>query len=300
MFLSISRIFNKNNILFIILFISIITISRLFISNYFLYIKQLNSNTNIDQTLKSLNITLLTPKQSFKIIKDSKYLNKMNDKDMKVRKCYNIIKCEEMYKNNLVDFSYQDKLILIKLIKLTNDKLKNYKSLNKIQWKFAKTTTKIEEGMPHTHLDTIFLSEDFFKTRNSDSTNIITLIHEKLHVYQRVHKQKTYELYNDYNFSRVTQKNINLRRANPDLDSFDYNYKGNIFFSEYTDDAKSLKDVQTKILSVDNENYQEKKEIENLAIQGFQNEHPNEIFASIISKKIVNNNLNERFTKYIS
>lgn len=300
MFLSISRIFNKNNILFIILFISIITISRLFISNYFLYIKQLNSNTNVDQTLKSLNITLLTPKQSFKIIKDSKYLNKMNDKDMKVRKCYNIIKCEEMYKNNLVDFSYQDKLILIKLIKLTNDKLKNYKSLNEIPWKFAKTTTKIEEGMPHTHSDTIFLSEDFFKTRNSDSTNIITLIHEKLHIYQRVHKQKTFELYNDYNFSRVTQKNINLRRANPDLDSFDYNYKGNIFFSEYTDDAKSLKDVQTKILSVDNENYQEKKEIENLAIQGFQNEHPNEIFASIISKKIVNNDLNERFTKYIS
>ena len=178
------------------------------------------------------------------------------------------------------------------------DSLK-YKSLYNIPWKLCKITTKLEDGMPHTHTDIIFLSNNFFR-KNNDNGKIITLIHEKLHIYQRLYKDKTSKLYNNFNFSKVPKKNINLRRTNPDLDSFDYNYKDVLIYSEYQDDAKTLSDVDTKFITIETDKNKEIREIQNLAKEGYQNEHPNEIFASMISDKIVNNKLEKVFINYIN
>ena len=142
------------------------------------------------------------------------------------------------------------------------------------------------------------LSETFFKKQN-DNSKIVTLIHEKLHVYQRIYKNKTQTLYNNFNFSKVPKK-YKFKKNNPDLDSFDYNYNGVLIYSEYQDDAKKLSDVDTKFISLETNKNKEIRQIENLAKQGYQNEHPNEIFASIISDKIVADELDNIFINYIN
>lgn len=298
-----------------IICITIFTLSKIFITNSFFLLKRDADNKKNINNIKEHyghNIIYMSPNDAYISILDSGYLNKLNEKDMEIRKCDNLIKCQELYKNSLIEFNKSEKKELRKLINKTDEKLKLYGNLYKIPWKLCKFTDKIEEGMPHTHTDIIFLSNSFFR-KNNDESKMITLIHEKIHVYQRKNKQKTEELYREFNFNKVEnnkyKQNINLRRTNPDLDSFDYNYNGQIFFSEYKDDAKSLRDVETKFLSVDkksntddgndDQNNNDRKEIENLAAKGLQNEHPNEIFASIISEKIVKGELNKKLTNYV-
>ena len=257
----------------------------------------LNKNNKETKIKKNYKIIYISPEKAYKKIIKSGYLNKLNKKDMEIRKCNNLIKCKELYKNNLIEFDIKEKKELERLIILCNNKLEKYGGLYNVPWKLCKFTKKIEEGMPHTHNDIIFLSHIFF-TR-SDNSKITTLIHEKLHVYQRMNKKKTLELYNQYSFSKVYKKHNNLRRNNPDLDSYDYNYNGVLIYSEYKENAKNLRDVNTKLISSNIDKNKEKKDIEELETLGYQNEHPNEIFASLISDKIVKDVLNEKLTNYI-
>ena len=307
------KIFNRNinfkltkNVVILILLIILGTFSQIFITNS-LYLKKIENQKQIDlQESKKIEnmdyeinkIIYVNPENAFEEIKNSGYINKFSQKDMEVRKCDNKKLCEKLYQNNLIHFSYDDKRDLQKLIKLCNEKLIKYKNLYNVPWKLCKTTRKLEEGMPHTHTDIIFLSDSFF--RSNEKSKIITLIHEKLHIYQRIRKEKTTKLYNNFNFSKTPKKNINLRRTNPDLDSFDYNYNGVLIYSEFQDDAKSLSDVDTKLISIEKNKNKEIREIQNLAKNGYQNEHPNEIFASIISEQIVNNNIDKIFVNYIN
>ena len=307
------KIFNRNinfkltkNVVILILLIILGTFSKIFITNS-LYLKKIENQKQIDlQESKRIEnmdyeinkIIYVNPENAFEEIKNSGYINKFSQKDMEVRKCDNKKLCEKLYQNNLIHFSYDDKRDLQKLIKLCNEKLIKYKNLYNVPWKLCKTTRKLEEGMPHTHTDIIFLSDSFF--RSNEKSKIITLIHEKLHIYQRIRKEKTTKLYNNFNFSKTPKKNINLRRTNPDLDSFDYNYNGVLIYSEFQDDAKSLSDVDTKLISIEKNKNKEIREIQNLAKNGYQNEHPNEIFASIISEQIVNNNIDKIFVNYIN
>ena len=307
------KIFNKNinfkltkNIVILILLIILGTFSKIFITNS-LYLKKIENQKQIDlQESKKIEnmdyeinkIIYVNPENAFEEIKNSGYINKFSQKDMEVRKCDNKKLCEKLYQNNLIHFSYDDKRDLQKLIKLFDEKLIKYKNLYNVPWKLCKTTRKLEEGMPHTHTDIIFLSDSFF--RSNEKSKIITLIHEKLHIYQRIKKEKTTKLYNNFNFSKTPKKNINLRRTNPDLDSFDYNYNGVLIYSEFQDDAKSLSDVDTKLISIEKNKNKEIREIQNLAKKGYQNEHPNEIFASIISEQIVNDNNDKIFVNYIN
>lgn len=307
------KIFNRNinfkltkNVVILILLIILGTFSKIFITNS-LYLKKIENQKQIDlQESKKIEnmdyeinkIIYVNPENAFEEIKNSGYINKFSQKDMEVRKCDNKKLCEKLYQNNLIHFSYNDKRELQKLIKLCNEKLIKYKNLYNVPWKLCKTTRKLEEGMPHTHTDIIFLSDSFF--RSNEKSKIITLIHEKLHIYQRIRKEKTTKLYNNFNFSKTPKKNINLRRTNPDLDSFDYNYNGVLIYSEFQDDAKSLSDVDTKLISIEKNKNKEIREIQNLAKKGYQNEHPNEIFASIISEQIVNDNIDKIFVNYIN
>ena len=308
------KIFNSNfklskKKIFFILIISLYTFHKIFITTRLYKIRnderkkkiqkheletqQINNDNHLNK------IIYVSPDDAFTQIINSGYLKQFNDKDMEIRDCNNYKSCKKLYKNNLIEFNDSNKDELRRLIKLCNEKLMKYKSLYNIPWKLCKTTTKLEDGMPHTHTDIIFLSETFFKKQN-DNSKIVTLIHEKLHVYQRIYKEKTQKLYSNFNFSKVPKKNINLRRTNPDLDSFDYNYNGVLIYSEYQDDAKKLSDVDTKFISLETNKNKEIRQIENLAKQGYQNEHPNEIFASIISDKIAANELDKIFINYIN
>jgi hypothetical protein len=295
----INKLFNRfyTKIIIVIIIITLYSFAKIFLLNN----NRLNDNEILDNTNlnNKNNIIFVNPEEAYNKIINSNYLKNFTQKDMEVRKCNNYKKCKMLYKNNLVKFSDIQKKELNRLIEICNNKLIKYKSLYDITWKLCKTTMKLEDGMPHTHADIIFISDSFFNN-NNDNMKIITLIHEKIHVYQRKYKEKTNILYNSFNFNKEPKKKINLRRSNPDLDSFDYNYNGVLFYSEFKDDAKKLTDVNTKFISIQSKKNKEINEIKKIANNGYQNEHPNEIFASIISDKIFHNELNDTLSSYIT
>ena len=239
--------------------------------------------------LTSSNINYITKTEGYYIIDRLNYFNTFNEDDFKIRKCDNIDHCRTIYKNNLTEFTKSEKNHLKKLVEYSNKLLKPYKSLYNIPWTFCKIKPDMENGFPHTHDHVIFLSKYFFKTNLEDK--IETLIHEKIHIYQRKYPEKTEILYKHFNFNK-NNKNTEKRRANPDIDEYNYDYKGNEFYYQYNDNPRNINDIK-KIYSKTSKELIEK--------YGNENEHPNEIFAYLISKKITTKTLKDnKIIEYIS
>lgn len=86
-----------------------------------------------------------------------------------------------------------------------------------LPWKIAKINNGYDWNFPQTRADVVFLPEWFFKT-----PKISTLVHEKLHLYQREYPEIFNELYNKWGFSKVklTKKQVDsLSRYNIDKTS---------------------------------------------------------------------------------
>jgi hypothetical protein len=104
-----------------------------------------------------------------------------------------------------------------------------------LPWKLMLTTNEYEEGLPHTRADYIFISPATLAESYLDLVE--TLIHEKIHIYQRRYlREKVYlaqlkeEVYlTEYMVSQMGYKKSKRRseatcdlRANPDLDDWIY------------------------------------------------------------------------------
>ena len=227
----------------------------------------------------SSHIIFVNQNEAYNTITKNKYIDSFNKIDMKVRNCKNIEDCKEKYKNNIILFTEEEKRKLSILTNKANQELKLFQNLYNLPWKFSRVTNKIDNGLPHTHGDTIFLSDKFF-----DNDNINILIHEKIHVYQKKYPKKTNKLYKLYNYEKLNKITNGKRRANPDLNDFDYKHNGKIIYSEYTDEASSLSDI--KLVNSNRDSH--------------QNEHPDEYFAYFITDKILNKNFNEEDNEIIN
>jgi len=236
----------------------------------------------------------------FDIINNSGYFNKFTQKDMNIRNCSNIKECNELYKKNIIEFNNTQKNKLNNLIQKVNKILKDYRSLNNINWKFGFINTELEEGLPHTHINIIILSTDFFN--NSEEQQINTLIHEKIHIYQKKYMNKTESLYKSYNFIKQHKNNSNLRRTNPDLNNYTYSYNGKSFYSNYKKNSNSLKDIE--IILENNSNTENNSDnivnINDFNKEPNKYEHPDEIFAYLLTEKIIDNDFNSNDTKLIN
>jgi len=233
------------------------------------------------------NITFIT------LFDYDNYIQQFNNYDFKVRNCKDNLVCAKLYKNNILKFTQTEKNKLISLIKQVNSLTKDYNNFYSLQWKFCKISNKIDMGMPHTHDNIIFISEKFL--RKSRYYQLVTLIHEKLHVYQRLYPEKTQKLYKLYGYKKYNKYDISNRRLNPDLDKYDYGINGILFYRKYNKNPSSLKDSYIKCIDV-NTGKEEKSNNCNYAY-----EHPNEIFAWKYSKQIVNKNITDsKFIKYLT
>jgi len=93
--------------------------------------------------------------------------------------------------------------------------------LGSLPWVFALTKDKeYEEGLPHTRTNIIFLSTNINKTH----TKLVrTLIHEKIHVYQRLYPEETMNFLAKFGYYRWKQRfGVPRIRSNPDLDPWIY------------------------------------------------------------------------------
>jgi hypothetical protein len=104
--------------------------------------------------------------------------------------------------------------------KLVIDRLDCWKLVH-IPWIFALTHGKdYEDGLPHTRTNTIFVSDIM-----DESPDVLTrtLIHEKIHIYQRMYPESLaqYLQYNGY-VNWKQRRGVPRIRANPDLDPYIY------------------------------------------------------------------------------
>lgn len=127
------------------------------------------------------------------VAQSSPYFDYMSELDMKSRN-------HKGDRNSYIDaygkamqpFSMEEKQHLRALVRKADQLLKPYKNINRVPWRFVKLCCIMEGGFPHTQLGYIFLEQSFFLTHHwSDENQVTTLIHEKLHVFQRLFPLET-------------------------------------------------------------------------------------------------------------
>tara|TARA_B110001450_G_scaffold90221_1_gene85720 strand:- start:27 stop:866 length:840 start_codon:yes stop_codon:yes gene_type:complete len=122
------------------------------------------------------------------------------------------------------------------------------KEIAKIKWNFALTDKyenyEYENGLPHTRSNIIFLSDKMIpETETPDFIN--TLIHEKIHVYQRQNESIIDNVLSDkLKINKVVHSNTK-KRANPDLNRNTYKNPNNEIMQCYynSDNPNSIQDV---------------------------------------------------------
>jgi hypothetical protein len=239
----------------------------------------------------------------------SQYFNRFNKIDLDVRNLNNV-NILETYLDNINDFNIKEKYIINNNVRSILDNISEEnkkKFLFNNKWRFV-MFENLENNFPHTHSNMIFLPK--FMLKNKLDTE--TLIHEKVHIYQRFYPNVFHQLYTKYwHFQKRNIKNIylidNISRSNPDgIDNnwvFTYKNINIILISLFNDNPRSLGDVTNYGVYLDKDfNIKTPLNIKKLNdIKVFKhffgtmythNYHPNELSADIISKHVLNENNN--------
>jgi len=178
------------------------------------------------------------------------YYDTFNENDLRVRNIDNI----EEYKNKIKDScinSLKYSKILEKTIQIANSKIKKIKingfdgnKAAQLQWIIGVFKGKdYEYGLPHTRNLVILLPESIL---NNNSSLLRILIHEKIHIYQKMFPNDINIWLKDNGFTkyRLINKNDN-NRANPDIDNYLYkNSNGQVLMSVYNELPFTINDVK--------------------------------------------------------
>jgi hypothetical protein len=206
------------------------------------------------------NIKFLDKKELMDILLEDKdnYYKTFSKTDLIVRKVNTIDEYKEKIKNSCLDISESNKTKLSKYINKANEKLRTFKITgfdgNKcadIPWIIGLTNNDYEKGFPHTRNNIIILSEYVL------NNNIVkTLIHEKVHIYQKTYPEDIKKYLDSNNFKKYLNRNeINQPlRANPDLDNYTYKMGDSIMMSVYNKNASDITDITT--YPIDNSKYE--------------------------------------------
>lgn len=202
-----------------------------------------------------LQIKFLDKKELYDIlVKDEdRYYNSFFKNDYKTR---NINKIEDYYNiiNNSVDDFNEKEMNKIKecidvadnFFKKINKEWFDGNKVNKIKWKIGKVKDKLyENGLPHTRNDIIIISKEDINNYNNQKL-IKTLIHEKVHIYQKIYPEDCNIFINKHNFSRykLREEKDNIR-ANPDMDKWIYkDMNGNIYKASYNNNPSNIEDIK--------------------------------------------------------
>lgn len=231
------------------------------------------------------------------IVDNAQYFNRMNELDLIARDASNINSYKKLYKDGYKGFSDMERNILISLTNKLNDILKDKcKNIYSIPWKFAKLDYNLEKGYPHTHSDVIVLTTVFF---GLDKLIMLeTLLHEKIHVYQRLYPLYTQNLISLWNFKLIDRfENYKDARNNPDINNFVYSQTNSdkAFLQVYNSpQPTSISDSAVYFYIIKSKDEKQKENIvtkQNLNIPDIvtQYEHPYEIMATFLPKIIIHN-----------
>ena len=191
-------------------------------------------------------IQIETKENMAKIIKESNYFNRMSKYDLLARNIGSIEAYKKLYHDSILEFKDDEKMKLNEYTQQIDNIFKKFKfhNLLSLPWKFCKIHNNIEQGWPHTLLNVIILNKDTLQANNL----ITTLIHEKIHVYQRYFPIQTHILITEYWKFEIMDivQNIEKIRNNPDINHFVYGLKNKNFVAKLynKDNPSSLDDSQ--------------------------------------------------------
>jgi hypothetical protein len=178
-------------------------------------------------------------------------------KDFEVRKINNINDYLKIISKSVCDYHSSEKKKIIDSIEKINKQIKKIKNkypqfhfihLDKflsLPWKFGLVCSKkYENGLPHTRQQYIIFEKKYLENISQKSL-MKTLIHEKVHVYQKMYPQDIQYYLNHHQFKKIKpRESKDLIRANPDLDNFIYHDKHfNTYKAVYNNDAINLEDI---------------------------------------------------------
>ena len=339
--------FEFNHIIYILLFISIIIILVLLFLYLIKNNKKKQNITNKlqkkvineDYYEKNYNIYFLNKYEGKQLINKHHqiYLKKLQKLELN-KKNININDSDfnnfnnrihilnSFYNNNILEFTKDEKDKIIFTIHLTLKNINPKISKNIINnyfknWNILKVSNLFEDKLPHTIHNVIILPQDFItllkkiNENQNENQNILikeigsTLLHEQIHIWQRLHPKLFNTLYVKYwNFKKgpcniinnILEKENNIfQRKNPD--GLDENWLFNYTNNEYLlisvklkNDSKDLGDIQKYGILLSKDNY------EIITIQKLNtfkyfysffgikdnNYHPNELSASMISENL--------------
>jgi hypothetical protein len=252
MFLSIYILSIYKYILFFIILFIIFYIIHNHIS--IKQIEQFNDNVIFLNNYELLNILLNN---------HDKYYDTFFENDFNARNINNIDEYKDLIKKSVTDFNDNQKNKIKKCIYNADLYFSTLKfkwfdgnKNNKLKWIIGCTKGKLyENGLPHTRNNFIIISDE--KVNNYSEEKLIkTLIHEKVHIYQKNYINDIELFLNENNFIKIKEreKSDNIR-ANPDLDNWIYkDYKQNIYKAVYNNNPSSVEDIQYK--PINNQSYE--------------------------------------------
>jgi hypothetical protein len=203
-------------------------------------------------------------------------------------------------------FTDGEKKRLLRLCQAVNQRTRQQcPCIYRIPWRLCKVSSKVEGGYPHTFGNIIFLSDSFFRESSDDTHRMKTLLHEQVHVFQRMYPGQVKELYTNQWGLGDTIKLQELRdsglwiRSNPDIDDLAYAVAPDTFLVQiYTRrPPTSLADSKPFVVTRSNGGRQRSWNVKpateaatatavraeaKLPNSIHQIEHPNEIMASIL------------------
>jgi hypothetical protein len=209
-----------------------------------------------------IDFTFLSKDQLYDILREDedKYYSRFYGNDFKTRNINNISDYIKIIYNSVEDFTDEEKNKLIRCIHESNKFFSSYpktewfngNKANNIEWIFGIINGKdYERGLPHTRNNIIILSKEHL-SNYSDEQLIKTLIHEKVHIYQKIYTDdiEVYLKKNNFTKIKIRDSSDNIR-ANPDLDEWIYkNNENQTLKAVYNNNPKNIEDIKYSPINI--------------------------------------------------
>jgi len=180
--------------------------------------------------------------------KDNFY-NYFYNNDYKVRNINNISEYNNRIIASVVNLNDEEKNKVIQCCNDIEDKkyswFDNIK-FNNIKWRIGTVSgTLYENGLPHTRNDVIIISKEYIN-KSSIKELTRTLLHEKVHIYQKLYPKDVDNFLDSYKFKKLKLRDAqDNTRANPDIDQWIYTDDNNtVYKAEYNPNPISLHDTK--------------------------------------------------------
>jgi hypothetical protein len=302
---------------YLLSFLTILAVFVVFAAFAYLYVVYNGSQIAHTSQISSISITenyenkekehikFMTFKETAEFLRNDRdgYVRNMSALDLHARHAKTYMDYIDNIEDTAITFTAEEKELLGKCADKADNyfKTERFKELEyanhingndiaSIKWIFANTYAnhyndmikEYEEGLPHTRENVIFVSKNVLKYDELNLTN--TLIHEKIHIYQRYNSNIFSKIIKDMGLLELdkrTYKSAKYIRSNPDTN-------GKIYYAP--DNTTTSPDANVMVCLYRNDN---PNSINDVIHKNYSNEHPYEKIAYEIAENYYKYNKNK-------